>query len=283
MKINSKNIKNIQAISWNVCWEAFAGVNLRNKKYSVNGKNIETKKESKKLSDQVKKNFSDFLKKYQENTDFFLFQEASTIHSYFSSSMKKKFGYFKSISNKNELYTVYSKKFHPISKYIIRSNFTDGRPYIIVPFKENICIINVHFPHTEKLTNKTGKDNISFQECIKKIEKDLKKIQKKVKIKTIVLGGDFNKNKIKDFEWNFSKREKEFFFKMKNIEPKNSKTKTCCFLNDSFYSYLWNLDHFFVNNNPLILKEKLRILKPKKPTSDHNPILLNISFHNKNK
>jgi hypothetical protein len=259
--LKKSKLSSIHIISYNKCWEALAGRNLQNHDFATNGQNIQTREQMQKYRKCVHNNIRELLKKHEKVVDFYLFQESTIIRPLITPYIHKHFRELNHHSKKNYIRILYNRKYHPLKNRIIRGEFTPGRPYMIVPFRENMVIATAHFPHTQTLANKTRKhQDLTLGDCYKKIIAGMNKTVKKND--TIVLGGDFNAVKLPRMK-----------LKGGVLRDVKSREKTCCFLKSKKNSYKWNLDHFMTN----AAKTKIRVLNMKKPGSDHKPIYLTIN------
>jgi hypothetical protein len=283
-------------LSLNSCWEALNGVNLRAKSFSTSGIDIKTPKQSLLFKKKVQSNILNYLNSLSSNNiSFFLFQEAKQILPIFHKlKFAHKYNSISNYSNKNVVRTFFNKKYKLIKSASIKGEFEPGRPFLITPFSNKVCIINVHMPHMiykrsksntyTRTKNSTSKHQteINVIECRDLLEKSLQKIENKInkmgkslqKFK-IFFAGDFNLdidfNKIPI--WNFTlqnKNGKLFTIHMKDMIPKQ---KTCCYHKIKSESYLYKLDHILIDSNNKN-KYKVKVGKIKKPNSDHRPIIL---------
>ena len=273
--------RELNITSYNISWESMEGINLKNKKYSSSGKDIKTKKDQARLKKTVHKNLKDYLV-YRSNSDFILIQEAHNFRNVVNTSptLTNRYKMIYHKSGLDKMCLLYNKKYTPMKKYIRKKEFHIGRPYLIVPFKEKICMINVHLPHTKHLENKmmkNAKKNMTLKQCMGFIEKDLTILHKQIPQfdkYTIIIGGDFNTEL--PASWNLGiglgmgmgmGMGKRKLYRYKSPKP------TCCYLNDDKISFQWYLDQFYCSKRKTA-RDKCQIDFPRRPLSDHLPIHL---------
>lgn len=148
-----KNINKLRLVSYNICWEAMKGINLNHKNYATNGANIRTLRQQRELRGATRRNLVRYLRA-RINSDFILLQEAEGVRA-LSRHFSQHFAAIYHQSGLDKMCLLYDKKkFTPMKSHIVMGEFEQGRPFLIVPFKERKCIINVHLPHTQHLENK---------------------------------------------------------------------------------------------------------------------------------
>lgn len=184
--------------------------------------------------------------------DFVCLQETTNLDTIISkSNFLSKMSNEKHQSGQEEMVTFWNNKYHLIK--IINGEFKAGRPYQILIFKEKICLVNLHMPHTNKFM----------------IGRNLSKIAEKISHLDnyrYIMAGDFNYS-INDPDPKISLLpkillpQKEFF-----ISP--TYIKTCCV--PPYEEHRTQFDHVI---DSYAIPRAITSPTVVTPASDHLPII----------
>jgi endonuclease/exonuclease/phosphatase family metal-dependent hydrolase len=170
----------IKVFSYNVSWENMVG-NKKDKMCIVNNKNI--------CKENIIKNITD------DKYDIICLQEIVMDKKEIEEiCMKNGYKYVENRSGKEKMITFYNNKMKIIKKY--SGSFERGRPWCLILFDNDICVINVHFGHYY------GSDEdkkFTIQSYINDIPQ--------IEASTYIIAGDFNHD-IRKIKYN-RKRLKE--------------------------------------------------------------------------
>ncbi len=176
----------IKVLTYNICWECMTGKNAMGRHCPlVAGHATQT---------VCTTNIADMLKNadsHYEGIDFIALQEASrfTELDVLIPSMMPKFKKTHHKSGPEDQVTFYNHAKYNLEKEIV-SEFSSGRPYQILIFKEKIIFVNLHNPHLDPKKNPA-----SYME--EKLSEGLTQKLTSAEIKSlqgfrIILAGDFN-------------------------------------------------------------------------------------------
>ena len=113
------------------------------------------------------------------NLGDFIFLQESANRKKLLKNLDSNFNIINYTSGKETITTLINKKYTIIQK--LGGQFMSGRPFLIVLLNNNICLINVHLPHSNDLMKE-----------LTKIEKYLENSKINLKNYRIIMGGDFN-------------------------------------------------------------------------------------------
>ena len=209
--------------------------------YNVNWKNMKYNKE-------CVENINKIFVEYENKIDFLLIQEVANERNLFKNLNLKEFVIIKHKSGKETMISLISNKYKVI-KYFT-GQFIYGRPFQVILLENNLCIINVHFPHV---------DNI-YTELLK-ISKYLDKLKVNLEDYRIIIAGDFNLD-----------INKKIKFMNKTFGISDNKYSCCIrkYVKDIKLLFV-NFDHVLDSNNKIY---KTKLVYPHKnnivlPGSDH--------------
>jgi hypothetical protein len=155
-------------------------------------------------------------------------------------------------SGPEQIVTFWDKKFHLVENY--NGEFKPGRPYQITIFKENICLINLHLPHSNKIMLK------------KYLEHMFQSVNPNLKNYRFVMAGDFN------YVLNDPNPKIGFLPTMSLVNTKfyisPTQIQTCCV--PPFNTYKLQFDHVVDSFDVPMLVSSPTV---NYPASDHLPIL----------
>jgi len=110
--------------------------------------------------------------------DFIFLQEVAN-HEKLLKNLDNNFNFIQHTSGKENMVTLVNKKYNIINN--LPGQFMSGRPFLITILDNNLCLINVHYPHVssyipefQKISNLLLKNNISLDKY------------------RLIIGGDFN-------------------------------------------------------------------------------------------
>jgi hypothetical protein len=204
-----KKNKNINILSWNLCWEAMKGKKSKNldmRKCIENNKNFCKSKLLDKLSKII-------LKK---NISLIAFQEYNIVKSLFEVPFINNYHIVTGVSGKETAVSLFRRDLFSYIKHeygdLCGNNL--GRTYLLIVLrnkitKEKTIFLNVHFPH----------ENRPIKNARKIAERKMRELISKYNKNRIIVAGDHN------FEYNMKSYKK--FINRKFYLDKLSKN-TCC-------------------------------------------------------
>ena len=142
--------------------------------YNLNWKNMEYREE---CLDNINRLIN---KKFNNKNigDFIFLQEVANINKLLI-GLDNNFNIIHHTSGKETMTTLINKKYNIIKT--LGGQFVSGRPFLVILLDNNICLINVHFPHIKDIYNELDKiknylinNNINLDNF------------------RIIIGGDFN-------------------------------------------------------------------------------------------
>lgn len=191
--------------------------------YNVNWKNMKYKK-------KCVENINKLLIKYENKVDFLFIQEVANENNLFKNFNLTKFNMIKHNSGPETMISLINNKYKVINYYT--GQFISGRPFQIILLENNLCLINVHFPHIKNIESEL----IKISNYLDKLKVNLKKYR-------IIIAGDFNLDITKKIRF------------MNKILSVSENTYSCCIKNNNNL-LIYNFDHILDSANK-IYKTKL--------------------------